>query len=180
MRKVVSSLFYSLDGVVEAPDQWSMEYFDADMMADMQSQIDMIDTVLLGRVSYEEWAGYWPTSTDEPFASFINKVPKHVVTSRLEKADWQNTTLIKGDLTEAITRLKGQPGKNIGVNASPTLVASLVELDLLDELRLYVYPVIVGKGRQLFANGPKMKHLKLVETHTTGSGVVALVYHRVQ
>lgn len=176
MRKVVSGLFISLDGVVESPDKWSMEYFDNDMMEDMTSQIALQDAVLLGRVSYEEWAGYWPTSTDEPFATFINNVPKYVISSQLHKVEWKNSTLLKGDLVKAVTGLKQQPGKNIGVQASPTLVASLLEHDLLDELRLYVHPVVAHRGRRLFGESGSLKRLKLVESKTSGSGVIALVY----
>jgi dihydrofolate reductase len=176
MSKIVSSLFISLDGVVEAPDQWSMEYFDEDMGKEMDTQIQLLDAVLLGRVSYVEWAGYWPTSTDEPFASFINNIPKYVFSKTLDTVEWKNSTLVKGDLLEEVNRLKQQYGRNIGVTASPTLVRSLIAHDLLDQLHLQVHPVVAGKGRKLFKDGDSLKKLKLVDNRTTSSGIVMLTY----
>lgn len=178
MRKVVSTLFFSLDGVVGTPEKWTMEYFDEDMMADMTAQLASLDAALMGRVSYQDWAGYWPTSTDEPFATFINNVPKYVVSKTLDKAEWNNTTILKGDFVEEITKLKQQPGKNIGVQASPTLVDSLLRHDLLDELRLAVHPVVVRSGKKLFQEADALQKLKLMEAKTCGSGVVILSYQR--
>jgi dihydrofolate reductase len=179
MRKLVAHLFISLDGVVESP-AWTMPYFDADMEAELASQLALQDAVLLGRVSYEEWAGYWPTSNDEPFATYINNTPKYVVSNTLDKVEWKNSTLLKGDLVENVTRLKQQPGKNIAVNASPTLVRSLLAHDLLDELRLTLHPVVVGKGKRLFQDGDEQKSLTLVESKTTKSGVAILAYQPVK
>ncbi len=176
MRKVVAGLFISLDGVTESPDQWQFDNFDEDMLAGMTSQIGAQDAVLLGRVTYQEWAPFWPTSTDEPYASFINNTPKYVVSTTLDKVEWKNSTLIKGNLTEEIAKLKQQPGKNIGVSGSPTLVRSLLQNDLLDELMLMIHPVVVGKGKRLFKEGSDLKRLKLVDTQTTRSGVVILTY----
>jgi dihydrofolate reductase len=179
MRKLVAHLFISLDGVVESP-AWTMPYFDADMEAELASQLALQDAVLLGRVSYQEWAGYWPTSDDEPFATYINNTPKYVVSNTLDKVEWKNSTLLKGDLVENVIRLKQQPGKNIAVNASPTLVRSLLAHDLLDELRLTLHPVVVGKGKRLFQDGDDQKTLKLVESKTTKSGVAILAYQPVR
>jgi len=179
VRKVVAHLFISLDGVVESP-AWTMPYFDADMEAELASQLALQDAVLLGRVSYEEWAGYWPTSDDEPFATYINNTPKYVVSNTLDKVEWKNSTLLKGDLAENVTRLKNQPGKNIAVNASPTLVRSLLAHDLLDELRLTLHPVVVGKGKRLFQEGDEQKTLKLVESKTSKSGVAILAYQPIR
>ena len=159
MRKVTAGLFISLDGVVESPDQWQFDHIDEDMMAGMGSQIATEDTVLLGRVTYQEWAAYWPTSTDEPYASHINSTPKYVVSTTLEKVEWQNSTLIKESLAEEVTRLKQQPGKTIGVAGSPTLVRSLLQKDLLDELTLMVHPVVVGRGKRLFKDGDALKRV---------------------
>jgi dihydrofolate reductase len=179
MRKVVAALFISLDGVTEAPDQWQFDHFDEGMMAAMSSAIAEQDAVLLGRVTYQEWADYWPTSTDEPFASHINTVPKYVVSTTLDRVEWQNSTLIEGDLAEAIARLKQQPGKNIGVAGSPTLVQSLLENDLLDQLTLLVHPVVAGTGKRLFKDGGDLKRLKLVDSTITGTGVAILTYQPV-
>jgi dihydrofolate reductase len=176
MRKVVSGLFISLDGVVESPDQWQFDVFNEEMIAAMGAHINAEDTILLGRVTYQEWAPYWPTSTDEPYASHINNTPKYVVSTTLDKVEWQNSTLVKGSLAEEIARLKLQPGKNIGVAGSPTLVYSLLQNDLLDELTLMIHPVIVGKGKRLFKDGSGLKRLSLVGSQITRTGVSFLTY----
>jgi dihydrofolate reductase len=136
MRKVAAGLFISLDGVVEAPDKWQFDNFDEDMATLMAAFLTTEDTVLLGRVTYEEWAPYWPTSTDEPYASHINNTPKYVASTTLREVDWMNTTLITGSVSDEIARLKQLPGKDIGVAGSPTLVRWLLRNDLLDELTL--------------------------------------------
>ena len=176
MRKVVAGLFISLDGVTESPDKWQFDHFDKDMMAGMTTQLAAQDTVLLGRVTYQDWASYWPTSTDEPYASFINNTPKYVVSTTLTKVEWKNSALVKGNLAEAIAKLKQQPGKNIGVSGSPTLVRSLLQNDLLDELILMVHPVVVGNGKRLFKDGGALKRLSLVDSKTTRTGVMILTY----
>ena len=176
MRKVVSGLFISLDGVVEAPFKWQFDVFDADMVAAMEGHLAAEDTILLGRVTYQEWAPYWPTSTDEPYASHINNTPKVVVSTTLDKVEWQNSTLVNANLAQEIARLKQQPGKNIGVAGSPTLVYSLLQNDLLDELTLMVHPVIAGSGKRLFKDGGDLKRLQLVASTTTASGVAILTY----
>src|SRR4051812_37940494 len=142
MRKVVSALFISLDGVVESPDQWQFDVFDEDMGASMMSQLEQQDAVLLGRVTYADWANYWPTSSDEPFASFINNTPKYVVSTTLDSVGGPNSTLIKGTLAEEINALKAQPGGIIGTAGSPGLVLSLLRQGLVDELLLMIHPVI--------------------------------------
>lgn len=181
MRKVISGLFISLDGVTEAPDQWQFDNFDAEMAAAMGAHIDAEDTILLGRVTYQEWAPYWPTSTDEPYASHINNTPKYVVSNTLDKVEWKNSTLVKGSsLAETITRLKQQPGKNIGVAGSPTLARSLLQNDLLDELILMIHPVVVGHGKRLFTGESDLKRLKLVNSQTTSTGVVFATYQPVR
>jgi dihydrofolate reductase len=178
VRKVVSWLFMSADGVVESPDQWQFDVFNEEMGATMVSEISAQDAVLMGRVTYEEWASYWPTAGDEnePYKSFINNTPKYVVSTTLDKAEWQPATLIKGNLADEITRLKQQPGKTIGVQGSPTLVQSLLQDDLLDELHLMVHPVVVGRGKRLFQDGRAVKRLNLVDSKTTDTGVVILSY----
>jgi dihydrofolate reductase len=183
VRKVVAGLFISLDGVVESPDQWQFDHFDEDMMAGMGAHIAAEDTVLLGRVTYQEWADYWPNSSDEPYASHINNTPKYVVSTTLEEVGWgkwDNATLIKGDLAEEIARLKQQPGQNIGVAGSPTLVRSLLQDDLLDELILMIHPVVAGRGKRLFKDGDALKRLKLVYSKTTRTGVLILTYQPVR
>jgi dihydrofolate reductase len=132
--------------------------------------------VFLGRVTYQEWAEYWPTAPDEPFASFINNVPKYVVSTTLDKVEWKNSTLIKGNLAEEVATLKQQPGKDISVAGSPTLVRSLLQDDLLDELTLMVHPVVAGRGKRLFADGGDLKRLKLADSKMTRTGVAILTY----
>ena len=179
MRKVVSWLFISLDGVVEAPNKWQFDVMDDDMIKDLTSQMATEDSMLMGRVTYQEWTSYWPTSTDEPYASHINNMPKYVVSRTLEDVEWgkwEKPTLIKDNLTEEITRLKKQPGKNIGVGGSPTLVRSLLQENLLDELKLMIHPVVVGKGKRLFTEDVDLKRLQLVDSKVTGTGVVIVTY----
>jgi dihydrofolate reductase len=178
MRKVVSWLFISLDGVVEAPNEWQFDVFDDVMIADMTSQMDAEGAMLLGRVTYQEWAPFWPTSTDEPYASHINNIPKYIVSTTLEDVEWgkwEKPTLIKDNLPAEITKLKKQPGKNIGVGGSPTLVRSLLQDGLLDELKLMIHPVVVGKGKRLFTESD-LQRLKLVDSRVTGTGVAILTY----
>jgi dihydrofolate reductase len=177
VRKVVSGLFISLDGVTEAPDQWQFDHFDAGMGEFMTAMLDAQDAILLGRVTWQEWAGYWPTSTDEPFASYLNGIPKYVVSKTLtDVGAWQNSTLLNGDLAEEIGKLKQQDGKNIGVAGSPKLVRSLLQADLLDELQLAVHPVIAGSGKRLFGDADPLKRMKLVDSKATETGNLLLKY----
>jgi dihydrofolate reductase len=176
MRKVIAGLFISLDGVTQSPDQWQFDHFDDGLAAAMAAHLAAEDTVLLGRVTYQEWAGYWPTATDEPYASHINATPKVVFSTTLDRVDWHNSTLVKGDLPGTINRLKQQPGQNIGVAGSPTLVRSLLEADLLDELTLMVHPVVVGRGKRLFEPGGHLRRLRLVRSQLTPTGVAILTY----
>jgi dihydrofolate reductase len=180
VRKIVAGLFLSLDGVYEAPHQWHFPYFNDEMGEAVQSQIDAADTMLLGRVTYQEFASYWPhQSNDEvPLADHMNNTPKVVVSETLDSVDeWQNSTLIKGNVVEELTRLKQQPGKNIGVTGSGTLVASLLDAGLLDELRLLVHPIVVGKGKRLFATWEDQpRGLRLADAQTFSTGVLSLTY----
>jgi len=181
MRKVNSALFITLDGVTEAPEKWQFDAFDDDMIALMSTAIANEDTTLLGRVTYQGWAPFWPTSTDEPYASHINNSRKYVVSTTLDAVEWgtyDNISLIKGNLAEAIAKLKQQPGKNIGVAGSPTLARSMLQADLLDELTLMIHPVVAGSGKRLFSDTDALKRLKLVDSKTTKSGVALLTYQR--
>jgi dihydrofolate reductase len=181
MRRVVAALFISLDGVTESPDKWQFDHFDEGMMTAMTSQLAAQDAVLLGRVTYQEWAPYWPTSTDEPFASYINRTPKYVVSTTLDKVSWgkwDGITLIKGSLADELSKLKRMPGKSIGVAGSPTLVRSLLQGDLLDELTLMIHPVVAGGGKRLFKDGSAIKRLKLVDSKATPTGVLIATYRR--
>ena len=178
MRKVSAWLFMSLDGVVEAPNEWQFDVMDEEMGAEVTSQTDAEDAILFGRVTYQAFAPYWSTSTEEPFASHINTTPKYVVSTTLDKVEWgkwEKPTLINGNLTKEINKLKQQPGKNIGVSGSPTLVRSLLHDGLLDELKLMIHPVLVGHGKHFFSDGD-LKRLKLVDSKVTGTGVIIVTY----
>ena len=179
MRKVNAGLFITLDGVTERPDKWQFDVFDDDMTAILQAHISGEDTILLGRVTYQEWAPFWPTSTDEPYASHINNTPKYVVSSTLDTVEWgmyDNISLIKSNLADVIAKLKQQPGKNIGVAGSPTLVRSMLQANLLDELTLMIHPVVAGSCKRLFEKAGELKRLKLVDSKTTKSGVSSLTF----
>ena len=179
MRKVVSWLFISLDGVVEAPNEWQFDVFDEDMGTAITSQMEAEDAILMGRVTYQEFGSFWPTSTDEPFASHINTTPKYVVSTTLDKTEWgkwDQPTLIKGNLAKEINKLKKQSGKNITVSGSPTLVRSLIQENLLDELQLMIHPVVVGKGKRLFTEDVDLKKLQLIDSKVTGTGVLIGTY----
>ncbi|MBA3450338.1 MAG: dihydrofolate reductase family protein [Chloroflexia bacterium] len=178
MRKIVAGLFVSLDGVYEAPDQWHFPYFNDEMGEAVQAQMDAADAMLLGRVTYQEFASYWPhQNTDEvDIADYMNSTPKYVVSNTLDTADWQNSTLIAGDVNGALTRLKQQPGKNIAITGSGALVQSLLGDGLLDELMLLMHPIVVGRGKRLFANGSEQTPLKLVDAKTFSTGVLSLTY----
>jgi dihydrofolate reductase len=135
--------------------------------------------MLLGRVTYQEFASYWPyqNSAEQPFTDYLNNTPKFVVSTILEAPlEWQNSTLIKGNVAEEIAKLKQQPGKSIGITGSATLVQSLLKDDLLDELGLMIHPVVVGSGKRLFQEGGGPKGLKLVDSMTFSTGVVSLTY----
>ena len=137
--------------------------------------------MLLGRVTYEEWADYWPTSDFQPFADHINSVPKYVASRSLQSAPWGDNgsaTLLADDLAAAVAELKQAPGGNIGVHGSPTLVEALLHADLLDEMRIEVYPLIAGEGTRLFNAGRPPKRLRLADSLITGNGVAILTYRR--
>ena len=179
MRKIVAGLFISLDGVIEAPHEWHFPYFDDAMGEAVGAQMAAADTMLLGRVTYEEFAGYWPqqNQAENPIADQMNNTPKLVVSTTLtDVSGWQNSTLISGNVAEELTKIKQQPGKDIGITGSATLVRSLLRDGLLDELRLLVHPIVVGSGKRLFVDGEPQTPLKLVESKTFDTGVAYLTY----
>jgi dihydrofolate reductase len=182
MRKLVSTLFVSLDGVAESPDKWQFA-FDDEMGAAMTSTLQSADAVMLGRVTYQEWAQYWPTATEDlDFADWINNNPKYVASTTLDTVDdWANSTLLEGDLAAAVRRLKETEGGTISVAGSPGLVRSLLDQGLLDELVLLIHPVVAGEGRKkLFADDTSLKKLELVNTQPTSSGVIIAAYRPVR
>jgi len=183
VRKVVAWELVSLDGVMQSPEEWAFSYSNDEMAEANASGMAASDAMLFGRVTYEEFAAFWPyqNSADPPFTDYLNSVPKFVVSTTLEEPlEWQNSTLIKGNVAEEIRELKRQPGKDITILGSGTLVRSLLQDDLLDELGLMVHPVVLGSGKRLFEEGGDQKSLELVDSKTFGTGVLYLTYRPAQ
>lgn len=175
MRKLIVTEFMSLDGVIENP-MWTLKYWNDEIAAFKGEETSSNQPILLGRVTYEGFAASWPNRTDEdPGAPYFNGTRKYVVSTTLDKAEWNNSTLIKSDVVEEIRKLKQQAGPDIVVHGSANLVQTLVRHDLVDVFRLLVYPVVLGKGQRLFEEGTQAA-LKLVETRSFSSGVAALIY----
>ena len=183
MRKLIALELVSVDGVMEKPEEWSFSYSNDEMAEANASGMADSDAMLLGRVTYQEFASYWPyqNTADQPFTDYLNDAPKYVVSTTLEEPlEWQNSTLIKGNVAEQIAKLKRQPGKDITILGSATLVRSLLADDLLDELRLMVHPVVLGRGKRLFEEGGDQKTLELVGSKTFSIGVLYLTYRPAQ
>jgi dihydrofolate reductase len=156
MRKVVAYELLSLDGVAEKPNEFFADWDDA-MKANLGAVIATQDAVILGRRSYDEWAEYWPGSDIEPFATFINGVAKYVATSPPLDRDWADTIVVDGALVEFVRDLKNQPGRDIGVHASISVVQALLAAGVVDELRLVIAPAIAGAGRRLLDGLPAVR-----------------------
>lgn len=178
MRKITSGLFHSVDGVVSDPFLWQFDSFDDDLGKGLTRMMESVDTVVLGRVSYQEWAGYWPTaSVDEDFAGFINPVEKFVASRTLEEPlEWQNSHLIKGSLEEFVAGLKEGDGGEIAVCGSISVVRQLLFAGLLDELTLMTHPVVAGSGRRLFQEDDPITRLSLKDQYRTTEGNVVSTY----
>jgi dihydrofolate reductase len=180
MRKVVAVEFVSVDGVMEAPEEWASSYTNDEMEEANASGMAASDAMLLGRVTYEQMAAFWSNQPGgEPMVDYINGVRKFVVSTTLEEPlGWNNSTLIKGnEFAEDITRLKQEPGKDIAILGSGTLVRSLLlQDDLLDELRLIIHPLVLGSGKRLFEGGGDRRALELVDSKTFATGVLYLTY----
>ena len=175
MRKVKAWLFVTLDGVIEAPENWVVA--DDDMFAAAEADYATSDTLLLGRRTYETFAASWPQRGSEvPNADWLNNARKYVASTTLKSPEWNNSTVIEGDVAEAVGRLRLEDGKNIMVNGSGALVRTLLRDHLLDELRLFVHPVVVGSGVRLFGDGSDPVELTLAESHPYANGVISLTY----
>jgi len=173
--RIVSNFFISLDGVVESPDQWHFPYFNDEMGNAVGQGVETAEAFLMGRVLYEEWADYWADSDDEDFASFINNIPKYVVSTTMDQAAWNNTTLIGSDVASRIRELKDSTEGDIAMSGSATLVRWLLANGLLDRLNLLLHPIAVGKGQRLFEDTPTHP-LQLVSQETFSTGVLNLSY----
>jgi dihydrofolate reductase len=177
MGRIVANFFISLDGVVESPHEWHFPYFDDDMGAVVGSGMETQGAFLLGRRLYDQWSEYFPGQGDDvPFASYINNLPKYVLTSRpVEGELWNATTVIDHDHEDAVRRLKESTDGDIGMSGSATTVRWLIAHDLLDELALLLHPIAVGKGQRLFEDTGTVP-LRLTESRTLSSGVLLLRY----
>ena len=178
MKKIAAGLFISLDGVVEAPDQWHFPYFDDEMGAAVGAGFATTDAMLMGRVHYEESAAYWPDHADEPFGDVMNETKKYVLSNTLTSVEWQNSELIGGDAAvERLTELKAQDGGDITMSGSATTVRWLLREGLLDELNLLVHPIAVGEGlARLFPPDEPRIALELLSSEAFKSGVLNLSY----
>jgi dihydrofolate reductase len=184
MGRIVVTEFVSLDGVVEAPGGgesfrhggWSFE-FDRGEEGNRFKLDETLasDALLLGRVTYEGFAASWPSREGE-FADKFNSMPKYVVSSTLEQPEWSNTTVLRGGIAEEVARLKQEHDGDVVVHGSPSLVQALVEQDLVDELRLMVFPVVLGSGKRLWGETGEKRPLRLVDSKVVGDGVAIFVY----
>jgi dihydrofolate reductase len=175
MRKLRAWLYVTLDGVVEAPEDWVMP--DDEMFAEQTADYAASDALLLGRRTYVVFAASWPQrGSDVPNADWMNNTRKYVASTTLESPEWQNTTVLEGDVREAISRLKREDGETITLNGSTTLLRSLLGAGLVDELRLLVHPIVLGSGHRLFDNREHLGALRLADCHAYDNGVVSLTY----
>jgi len=174
MRKVVLSEFLSLDGVAEAPNTFVTDW-DDEVDAYGAEVIASQDAVILGRRSYDEWSEFWPDSEIEPFATFINDVPKYVATSTPLSREWHRTTAIEGGLVEFVQDLKNSSGGDVGVHASISVAQSLLAAGAIDEIRLAVAPAIAGRGRRLLDGLPPIR-LEVVRGVTSPTGYLLVQY----
>jgi dihydrofolate reductase len=189
MRRLVLNTFITLDGVMQAPggpDEdptggfslggWATSYFDDEMMKQMAESAPY--ELLLGRGTYEIFAAHWPYD-EGPIADHLNSTRKHVASRTLGRVDWSNSTLIEGDVADYVRTLKSEKnGPEIQVHGSPGLIQTLLQHDLIDEYRVWVFPLVIGAGKRLFGDGTIPSGLKLVESKVTGTGVAVSVYER--
>jgi dihydrofolate reductase len=192
MRKLMVTTFVSLDGVMQAPgggDEdhdggfehggWAVPHFDQQMIQLMTTLTSRAGALLIGRKTYDIFAATWPLAeASDPIGAKMNSMPKYVASRTLDTVSWQNSTLLTGDVTEAVSNLKQGDGGEIQVHGSGELIQTLVEHDLVDEFHLLVFPVLIGSGKRLFANGTIPSRLKLVDTATSSTGVLISTYAR--
>jgi dihydrofolate reductase len=194
MRKLIVTTFLSLDGVMQAPGGpeedreggfehggWLVPYADEDLGRIVTAWIEEADGFLLGRKTYNIFAAHWPRITDpaDRVARALNSRPKYVASRTLDKAEWNNSAVIKANVAEEVAKLKRQPGKELQVHGSGDLAQTLIKNDLIDEYRLWFFPVVLGTGKRLFAAGSLSAALKLLDTKTTSTGVLVNTYVRV-
>ena len=180
MRKIVVSQFLTLDGIMEYPEKWSLPFLgDEELSKDLLDNFLGSDAILLGKTSYQFFEARWPTRTGA-LADRFNALPKHVVSADLQKAEWNNSSIIKANAIDVIRKMKEQSGKNLLVLGSYQLCQALMSSHLVDEYRLQVYPLTAGSGRRLFHRGIKHQTLNHTQTKSFGNGVVSLTYQVIQ
>lgn len=179
-RRIAATYFMTLDGVVQDPQNWSFPYWNEETQKFKEAELEKTDALLLGRVTYEAFAAAWPSRKGmDWFATKFNTMPKYVVSKSLEKADWENSTIVRGDLGPEIRKLVASGRGDLGVHGSVRLTRWLMQRDMLDELRILVYPLTLGQGLRLFEGQPKTK-FQLVESKPFTTGVVSLVYTKTE
>lgn len=182
MTRITAGLFISVDGVVEAPDEWHIQYFNDELGAAVNAQLGSAETILLGRDTYDSFAGAWPQreadgGEDAEFAATLGDTRKIVVSRQRLEFVWRNSEQLHGDLITGVRALKAQPGGDIGIAGSVSVVRELLAAGLLDELHLWIHPVVVGTGERLFGDGTALP-LKLLSSNVFRTGVVHSVYTR--
>lgn len=191
MRKLVTITFVTLDGIMQAPGGpgeddsggfecggWSVNYWDDMMGQVMGENFAKQPELLLGRKTYEIFAAFWPNAKDEPGADNLNNARKYVVSTTLDKVDWNNSTLIKGDVAKEITRLKRLDGPELQVHGSSNLIQTLLKHNLIDEMQLWIFPVAVGNGKRLFGEGTNPSDFKLLDSRTSSTEVIIATYEQ--
>jgi dihydrofolate reductase len=189
MRKLIVTTFVTLDGVMQAPGGpeedptggftyggWSFNYWDDIMGQVMGELMARPSELLLGRRTYEIFAAYWPHIKDDPVADKLNSARKYVVSRTLDEVKWNNSSLIKGNVVQAIRNLKGQKGPEIQVHGSGNLIQTLLEHNLIDEFKVWIFPVTIGKGKRLFGGGTQPAGLKLIDSKISTTGVIIATY----
>lgn len=177
MRKVVMTEYLTLDGVMDEPGHWSGPFFNDEAAKFKYHELFASDALLLGRVTYEGFAAAWPTMEGTgDFGERMNGIPKYVASTTMETADWNNSTILKGDAAAEVAKLKQQEGQDILLCGSAILMNSLLPTGLIDEYRLMVHPIVLGKGKRLFKDGLDTATFKLVDTKPFSTGIVVLTY----
>ncbi len=189
MRQLVSNTFLTLDGVMQAPggpgeDEsggfshggWSVTFWDEQMGEVMGDFMGKPSDLVLGRKTYEIFAGHWPNAGDDPTAKQLNEATKYVASRTLTSLEWQNSVLLEGDIAEAVAALKQQDGPELQVHGSGNLLQTLIRHNLIDRYQIMTFPVVVGSGKRLFAEGAVPAALKLVDSKTSSTGVIMSAY----
>lgn len=174
MGKLISYTYMSLDGVVEGPEKWTAPYFGEDLSSDLATRLERSAGMVLGRRTYDEFSGFWPTQPEDvPFAALNNTVQKFVVSDSLGEAKWQNSSVVRGS---EVADLKKSVDGDLHITGSVTLVRNLIAQDLLDEIHLVTFPVVLGIGRRMFEGSSPVSHLRLVDSTAMDQNVVHLTY----